>query len=185
MAQISVFRVAEFVAGHVTKRRQPRLPGFGNCRIIDRPLLLASACQAQLITRGSQPFYDRGDDVIVMPSPTFFTIARIWHRPARYAQILLHELAHWSGHPRRLARPQFREPGDQIYRREELIADIAAAMLCHDLAISKRPRLTHARYLQAYADSLDSPEMELSIAVAHANTAAGYLTAVARHRLSN
>lgn len=185
MAQTSLIRVAEFVSAHVSKRRLPRVPDITNYRIVDRPLRLADACKADVITDGTQPCYDWDDDVIFMPSPAFFAIGRIWHRPTRYAHILLHELAHWSGHPRRLARPQFRVPGDLTYRREELVADITAALLCHDLAISKRPQLVHARYLQGYVDSLDNPEMELSIALAHANTAAGYLTAIARYRLSN
>ena len=180
----NVITVAEFIYDHLDQRAAPTLEGIAALKIIQRPLLLLHACKAELVTGGTQPFYDYDEDVIVMPSPAFFTIARLFTRPTAYASTLLHELVHWSGHRRRLGRQTYREMYDPIYCREELVAELGSALLCHDLSIAKRPTLPHARYLNHFLSALPNPAIDLSVALSQANQAAAFLTAIARRQLS-
>ena len=186
MARIhNLVTIAGFINDHLDNRPLPRLDGIASIKIIERPLLVLRACKAELVTGGTQPFYNFDDDVIVMPSLAFFTIARIFTRPTTYASTLLHELTHWTGHRRRLGRQLYREAYDQIYIREELVAELGSALLCHDLAITnKRVTLPHARYLDAFLAALPNPAIDLSVALSHANQSTAYLTALARRQLN-
>ena len=62
-----------------------------------------------------------------------------------YYATLGHELVHWTRHPSRLAHdldrprgacPGPRAGGDDGYAAEELVAELGAAFLCADLAIT-------------------------------------------------
>ena len=179
----TVISVAEFIHAHLDARPVPHLPGIAHTKIIDRPRLLAGACKARVVTAGTQPFYNVDDDVIVMPSPAFYTLACLFRRPTTYAINILHELTHWTGHRRRIGRRRHREPFDAIYVREELIAELGSALLCHDLAITSRPTLPHARYLNTYLAGLPNPAIDLAVALSYANQAVAYLTTIARREL--
>jgi antirestriction protein ArdC len=79
-------------------------------------------------------FYRPADDSIHLPAPGGFRSAQA------YYATLFHELAHATGHPRRLGRfgldmavPPFGSPD---YSREELTAEMAAAFLCGEVSIS-------------------------------------------------
>ena len=181
----SVISIAEFLHSHLKNRPPADLPGITRLSAIARAQSLVAACNARLATGGWRPCYDPDADTIVMPSPFTSAIARIVTRPTVYALTLLHELTHWTGHQRRLARRRHRQPFDDIYAREELIAELGSALLCHDLAITSRPTLPHARYLNAFLAKLPYPDTDLSLALAHATRAAAYLTAIAHRRLSS
>ena len=69
-----------------------------------------------------------------------------------YYATLLHELTHWTRHPSRLAREFGRKRwGDEGYAAEELVAELGAAFLCADLAITPEPRADHASYIAQLA----------------------------------
>ena len=108
----------------------------------------------------------------------------LFTRPTAYASTLLHELTHWTGHRRRLGRPLYRDMYDETYCKEELVAELGAALLCHDLAISKHPALPHARYLNVYLAALPNASVDLSLALAYANHACAYLISLTRRQLS-
>ena len=179
----NLMTVAGFIHDHLDARPIPQLPTIASLSIINRSRLMVHACKAQLVTGGHQPYYDHTDDVIVMPSPAFYAFARIFC-PTAYASTLLHELCHWTGHRRRLGRQVFRQPFDQIYAREELVAELGSALLCHDLAITTRPTLPHASYLNSFLATLPNPAIDLSVALSHANQATAYLTALTRRHLN-
>lgn len=181
----SLISINEFIHAHLDARPLPHLPTIARCRILERPRLVAAACKARIVTAGTQPFYDWDEDLIAIPSPAFYTLACLIRRPVAYAIDMLHELTHWTGHRRRLDRRRPRQPFDAIYLREELIAELGAALLCHDLAITSRPALPHARYLNGYLCGLPNPTIDLAIALSHANQAAAYLTAVSRREIGD
>lgn len=58
-----------------------------------------------------------------------------------YYATLLHELTHWSGHEPRLNRVYGKRFGDEGYAAEELVAELGAAFLCADLAVTAEPRV--------------------------------------------
>lgn len=90
---------------------------------------------------GNRAFYAPGADLVQLPEPSAFK------DPAGYAATKAHELAHWTGHPQRLARDFGRRFGDAAYAVEELVAELCAAFVCADLQIGTEPREDHAAYL--------------------------------------
>ena len=72
-------------------------------------------------------FYAIATDHVQMPPYETFREAE------GYYSILLHELAHWTGNPKRLAREFGTRWGDARYAAEELVAELGAAFLCADL----------------------------------------------------
>jgi antirestriction protein ArdC len=86
-----------------------------------------------------------------MPDRGRFTAASDWNAT------LFHELAHSSGHRDRLDRRELYSGrfGSPDYAREELTAELAAAMLCLAAGIDS-PRLTeqHAAYIDHWRQTI-------------------------------
>lgn len=75
----------------------------------------------------SQAFYSPERDLVSLPSLDAFANTR------GYYSTLLHEMGHSTGHVTRLDREGITNPtlfGDHLYSKEELIAEMSAAMLC-------------------------------------------------------
>jgi antirestriction protein ArdC len=74
------------------------------------------------------PMYIPSQDRVNCPPIEHFTV------PEEYYCTLFHEMIHSTGHQSRLARPGVTIPhvkfGDENYSKEELIAEMGAAMLC-------------------------------------------------------
>jgi antirestriction protein ArdC len=115
-----------------------------------------------------RPHYLPATDRVHMPARTAYPM-----REGFYAD-LLHELAHWTGHPTRLARPLCGDFGSPDYAREELVAELASAFVCAALGIAGK--LTHAEYLGAWLAILRADKRAIFAAAAGARRAADYLT---------
>lgn len=176
----STIEIGSFVAAHLERRPKLRVVGLEQWSAVKRCQAFAARCGANIQTGGSQPAYDPVSDVIIMPSPAFYWLRRLYTLQTTYAVCILHELAHWTGHRTRQARAEHVRPFDEIYRREECLAEMASALLCHDLGITSRPTLPHAKYLNSYLATLPNAGVELEIALARAGQAVGYLHALAR-----
>jgi len=86
---------------------------------------------------------------------------------------------HWTKHGKRLAREFGRKRwGDEGYAAEELVAELGAAFLCADLAITPEPRADHASYIASWLDVLKNDKRAIFTAAAHAQRAADYLHAL-------
>ena len=72
---------------------------------------------------GNRAYYTPLMDSIQMPERTDFTT------PEHYYQTLFHEMVHSSGHDKRMKRLDHATFGDDNYAKEELVAEIGAAML--------------------------------------------------------
>jgi antirestriction protein ArdC len=118
---------------------------------------------------GDRAFYAPDGDFVQIPTPAQFRDS------ASYAATLLHELAHWTGHPSRLAREFGRRFGDQAYAVEELVAELSSAFICADLGMSAEPREDHAAYLSHWLQVLKADKRAIFSAAAHAQRAADYL----------
>lgn len=88
---------------------------------------------------------------------------------------LLHELVHWTGHPRRLARTFGERFGDDAYAAEELVAELGAAFATARLVITNNPRPDHAAYLDHWLRILDADPKALFLAAAKAQAAVDHL----------
>jgi antirestriction protein ArdC len=122
---------------------------------------------------GHRAFYAPGPDIIRLP-PT-----GVFRDIASYTATKAHELVHWSGHPSRLARDFGAERfGDEGYAIEELVAELGAAFLCADLAVTDEPRPDHAAYLASWLRALKNDKRLIFSAAAHAQRAADFLHAL-------
>ena len=91
-----------------------------------------------------QPTLDR----VLMPRPEMFP-----ERTGYYAT-LLHELTHSTGHEKRLNRQSLGTQELDAYGREELIAEMGAALLCGVAGISPATVENSAAYLAGWCKSI-------------------------------
>ena len=96
---------------------------------------------------GDMAYYRPSSDQIQMPDERLFTGSTLSTRTEDYYSVLAHELTHWSGAEKRLNRLMRARFGDEAYAMEELVAELGAAFLCADLAITHTPRADHAGYI--------------------------------------
>ena len=130
----------------------------------------ARATGAAIHHGGNRAFYAIDADRVQLPPFESFA------DPEGYYATLLHELTHWTRHPSRLAREFGRKRwGDAGYAAEELVAELGAAFLCADLAITLEPRPDHASYIASWLEVLKNDKRAIFTASAHAQRAADYL----------
>lgn len=118
---------------------------------------------------GARACYVPSADIIRLPDPEAFRDAE------SYAATKAHELIHWTGHERRLARSFGKRFGDDAYAVEELVAELGSAFLCADLGITPEPRPDHAAYLAQWLDILKADKRAIFTAAAQAQKAAEFL----------
>ena len=120
---------------------------------------------------GDRAFYQPSIDAVRMPELDRFNSAEA------YYATLAHEAVHWTGHDSRCARPFGKRFGDNAYAAEELVAELGAAFLCADLAISNEPRADHADYLADWLKVLKTDNRAIFTAASAADRAASFLHA--------
>jgi antirestriction protein ArdC len=135
---------------------------------LTRALIAASGADFRI--GGAQAFYAPGGDFVQVPPPCAFPDPVNWYRTA------LHELTHWTGHRKRLARDQSGAFGSAAYAREELAAEMGSAFLCAALGIV--PTVRHADYIGAWLAVLRGDNRAIFRAAAAASKAASYLLAL-------
>lgn len=108
-------------------------------------------------------------DFVNMPRATQFKT------PVDYAATLLHELTHWTGHKSRLDRKFALTNGSKDYAKEELVAELGAAMMCGSLGITPAPREDHAKYLSNWMQRLRDEPKIIFTAAAKASQAAEWI----------
>ncbi|MCT8970789.1 ArdC family protein [Microbaculum marinisediminis] len=129
-----------------------------------------AATGADIRHGGNRAFYSGGSDHVQMP---YFDSFR---SPESYYATLAHELTHWTKPPKRLDREFGRKRwGDEGYAREELVAELGAAFLCADLALTPEPGTDHAAYIQSWLKVLKEDKRAIFSAAAHAQRAADFL----------
>lgn len=129
---------------------------------------LVHATGAQITHGGSRACYIPSRDLIQMPTPDSFPESQ------HYYGTLFHELAHWSGHERRLNRITPSAFGSPEYAFEELVAELAAAFLCARVGLDVVSQ--SASYLQGWAKACREHTNLLPRAASAAQAAANFLT---------
>jgi antirestriction protein ArdC len=125
------------------------------------------------IEQHSQAFYRPSADMVGMPSRNCF------ESPEAYYSTLFHELTHSTGHKSRLNR--FEETatdhqfGSESYSKEELVAEMGAAMLAGTAGISHATLGNSASYLQTWVTRLKSDSRLIISAASQAQKAADYI----------
>jgi antirestriction protein ArdC len=111
-------------------------------------------------------------DVVTMPSRTAFTSQE------EFYSTLFHELTHATGHAKRLEREGFDVPqqfGSESYSKEELIAEMGAAMLCGLAGIEQTTLANSAAYLKTWIARLKADSKLVISAASAAQKAADYI----------
>jgi len=136
------------------------------------------ATDAKVRHGGQVACYRPREDVIEMPDRGRFLATEAGTATEGYYAVLLHELTHWSGAAHRLGRNFGERFGDEAYAFEELVAELGAAFLCADLAVSNAPRPDHAAYVSNWLKVLKGDRKAIFLASRLANQAAQYLQAL-------
>lgn len=118
---------------------------------------------------GGRAFYSWQKDFVQVPPLSRF------HDVEGFYSVLLHELAHWTGHEHRLARQFGDRFGTDAYAFEELVAELAAAYLCADLGVTNEPRQDHAEYVAGWLSVLKNDKRAIFTAAAQAQKAVNFL----------
>lgn len=99
-------------------------------------------------TRGDDAYYSISKDEIVIPEKAQFT-----DNEAFYSN-LLHEMSHASGSESRLNRLKPSSFGSAEYAKEELVAELTAALVASQHGMEKGIKHDSAAYLKSWLDSL-------------------------------
>jgi len=121
---------------------------------------------------GNSAWYRPGTDVVQVPPLGTFRSTDTFYAT------LFHELAHSTGHERRLGRPAVisrSEFGSRDYSREELVAELSAAFCCAHLGIDDSVITDAASYLQGWLTVLRSDARAIVTASAQAQRATDYI----------
>jgi antirestriction protein ArdC len=133
---------------------------------------LIAATNAEFRIGGNRAYYDPAADYVqVPPQPAFFD-------QINYYRTCFHELGHWTGHEKRLARDLSGGYGGKAYAREELVAEMASAFLCAALGIV--PTVRHADYIGSWLQVLREDIRAIFRAASQASKAAEFIRAFAR-----
>jgi antirestriction protein ArdC len=135
---------------------------------------IAGKYQAQIAVThsGTRAYYQPSTDSINMPERQTFDGA------AEYYSTLFHEFTHSTGHASRLNRPGITEThyfGDEIYSKEELVAEMGAAMLCGVVGIENRTIKNSASYIQSWLSKLRDDKKLVIHAAAAAQKASDFI----------
>ena len=125
---------------------------------------------ARIVEGGPRAFYRKGDDLITLPDRWRFNVAEDFYATG------LHELGHWSGHPKRLNREWGQRFGDEAYGFEELVAEMASAFLCAHLGL--KGELQHENYIASWLKILKQDYRALVRAAGMAQKAFEYIYAL-------
>jgi antirestriction protein ArdC len=122
----------------------------------------------------SRAFYRPSTDTVGMPARSAFESAE------KYYSTLFRELTHSTGHPSRVGREGIMEHnpfGSEDYSKEELVAEMGAAMLCGVAGVESRTLDNSASYLQSWINRLRSDSRLIVSAASQAQKAADYILA--------
>ena len=120
----------------------------------------------------SRAFYRPSTDTVGVPARSAFDSAE------EFYSTLFHELTHSTGHPLRVGREGIMEHnpfGSEDYSKEELVAEMGAAMLCGMAGIQSRTLDNSASYLQSWINRLRSDSRLIVSAASQAQKAADYI----------
>lgn len=120
-------------------------------------------------------FYRPSNDTISVPP------LEDYRQPEEYYCTLFHELVHSTGHSKRLDRSGITELaafGDENYSKEELIAELGAAMLCGVSGIDNTTIDNSAAYINGWLRALKDDKRMIVQSAGKAQRAADYIQGI-------
>jgi antirestriction protein ArdC len=126
-----------------------------------------------LTVNPNQPYYNKQRDYVNMPD------MRQFNSSEAYYCTLYHEIAHSTGHPKRLNREGIRMEsryGTTRYGVEELISEMTACFVCSKCGILAEEILSNSTsYLASWLNSIKKDKKFIFKVVADAHRAANYI----------
>lgn len=121
----------------------------------------------------NRAFYRPSDDSVTVPNPTQFA------ELAEYYSTTFHELSHstlTASRCNRKASQGIAFFGSEDYSREELVAEISAAMLCHHTNVDTAKAFRNSvAYIQSWRNALKNDPAAIVWAASRAEKAARYI----------
>lgn len=93
-------------------------------------------------------YYNKTSDYIAIPLKEQFLSGESFY------STMLHEMAHSTGHPERLNREMGSGFGSREYGREELVAELTAAVSAQSIGIATTVRNENAQYLKSWLKTI-------------------------------
>jgi antirestriction protein ArdC len=119
-----------------------------------------------------QASYRPATDTVSMPAKTAFS------NPEDYYSTLFHELIHSTGHQSRVGRDGIQRVesfGSESYSREELVAELGAALLCGVTGIIPATLTNSASYLKSWIEVLKGDSKLIVSAASQAQKGADFI----------
>lgn len=127
-------------------------------------------CGASVVEGGTRAFYNPVKDEIRLPDRGRF------RSPENFYVVGFHELGHWTGNRKRLARDLSHRFGSEAYAMEELVAELASAFLCAETGVDGKLE-HHANYVESWLRVLKKDKRAIVTAAAAAGKAAAFVLA--------
>ncbi len=112
-------------------------------------------CPIQADKRVDGAYYSPGQDIVVLPMKAQFNIGstpdEIYRGGMEFYSTMLHEMAHSTMTPQRLNRDGMGRFGDPKYAKEELVAELTAAMISHSMGFDSKVTDNSAAYPESLA----------------------------------
>jgi antirestriction protein ArdC len=122
--------------------------------------------------QSDRAWYRPSTDTVGMPARSLF------NSPEEYYYTLFHELTHSTGHASRVGREGIEHLntfGSESYSKEELVAEMGAAMLCGVTGLAPQTLENSAAYLQSWLGVLKSDSRMVVTAASAAQKAVDYI----------
>lgn len=125
-------------------------------------------CPIQADTRQDGAYYSPSRDIVVLPMKAQFntgsTPDEIYRDGMEFYSTMLHEMTHSTMTPERLNREMGGKFGDPKYAKEELVAELTAAMISHSMGFDSKITDNSAAYLDSWIGVLKKePKFIVSI----------------------
>ena len=125
-------------------------------------------CRVQTDRLVDGAFYSPARDLVILPMKEQFNIGKnaeeIFKDGMEYYSSALHEMTHSTGTANRLNREKGTRFGDPKYAKEELVAELTAAMVGNALGFDKRILNNNACYVQGWINALrEDPKFIVSV----------------------
>jgi antirestriction protein ArdC len=134
-----------------------------------------SCTGADIRSAGDRAYYNEVTDYIIIPDRVRFVGSPTSSVTEGYYSTVFHELVHWTGHHRRLARNLSGRFGTESYAMEELVAELGAAFLCAEFLVPNKPRKDHANYINEWLKVLGRDKRAVFAASSAAHAAVSCL----------
>ena len=125
-------------------------------------------CPIQADKRENGAYYSPSRDIVVLPMKAQFNTGNspdeIYRDGMEFYSTMLHEMTHSTITPERLNREMGGKFGDPKYAKEELVAELTAAMISHSMGFDSKITDNSAAYLDSWISVLKKePKFIVSI----------------------